>query len=442
MKKKKILSVVGIFLTIFLLAGIGSAVADVSFSNDKDVYGRGDVAAFTVKNTGTSPIYVLDQIFVVEKEDIKVMKEGVKTATVLKISPGKSYTWKYDSSGLTIGSKYKGSIFWGTDKYNLKPLYTSPLDITAGLPKFYTDKSSYVYGKNILLVLRNNDDQTIYIPNQKNWKIKSLQTDTIVKTISTDCEYGYGDCYPPFIPIDPSDIAYASWNQKNDGNVQVSPGYYLANAQYSYNDDGSSIQDISSNTFKINPSSSISVTSPNGGENWVRGKKYEIKWGYTGTPGSYVKIELLKAGVLVGIVTSSTPNDGSYNWTIWSGRKLGSDYKIRVTSTSNPYYTDTSDNYFTIGGINVISPNGGENWLRGVAHDIKWNSLGISGNVKIQLLKSGVVVGTVTSSTPNDGSFIWTIWSGRAIGSDYKIKVVSTSNYIYRDTSNNNFIIS
>ena len=47
------------------------------------------------------------------------------------------------------------------------------------------------------------------------------------------------------------------------------------------------------------PPASINVTSPNGGESWVRGSNHAITWTSTGNVGSYVKMEVLKAGVVV-----------------------------------------------------------------------------------------------------------------------------------------------
>ena len=38
----------------------------------------------------------------------------------------------------------------------------------------------------------------------------------------------------------------------------------------------------------------ITVTSPNGGETWQRGTSHTVTWSYTGSPGSNVKITLLK----------------------------------------------------------------------------------------------------------------------------------------------------
>lgn len=92
---------------------------------------------------------------------------------------------------------------------------------------------------------------------------------------------------------------------------------------------------------------SITVISPNGGENWKRGTTRTISWTSTGSPGSNVKIELLKNGVASNI-QSSTLNDGSTSWNIPPTQATGTIYRIRVTSTANPAYTDISNNDFTI----------------------------------------------------------------------------------------------
>lgn len=94
-----------------------------------------------------------------------------------------------------------------------------------------------------------------------------------------------------------------------------------------------------------------------------------------------------------------------------------------------------------IKSITVTSPNGGENWVRGTVHTIKWSSSGITGNVKIELLK-GSSSSTIISNTPNDGSYGWTIPSGQALGNDYKVRITSLSYPSIKDTSNYNFIIS
>ncbi len=88
---------------------------------------------------------------------------------------------------------------------------------------------------------------------------------------------------------------------------------------------------------------SITITSPDGEESWARGMTHAITWIKTGSPGVYVKIELLKAGVVNRVITTSTANDGNYDWTIPTTQTLGTDYKIRITSTTYPEITDSSE---------------------------------------------------------------------------------------------------
>jgi len=116
-----------------------------------------------------------------------------------------------------------------------------------------------------------------------------------------------------------------------------------------------------SDSLTISGGTSITVVSPNGGEYWVRGRTYPIKWAKTGNPGAYVKIELLKSGVVNRVITSSTLNNGIYNWTIPSTQTEGSDFKVRITSTSNSIYTDRSNYNFQISAqINLLKNSGFE----------------------------------------------------------------------------------
>jgi precorrin isomerase len=201
---------------------------------------------------------------------------------------------------------------------------------------------------------------------------------------------------------------------------------------------------------------SITVTSPNGGENWAAGSTQTIQWAYTGNPGSYVKIELLKGGVLNRTISSSrsigTAGSGSYSWPIPSALAGGSDYQVRVTSTTNSAYTDASDGNFTITGptppsITVTSPKGGENWAAGSTQTIQWAYTGNPGSyVKIELLKGGVLNLAISSScsigTAGSGSYSWPIPSALAGGSDYQVRVTSTTNSAYTDASDGNFTIT
>ncbi|MFA5347770.1 MAG: PKD domain-containing protein [Methanoregula sp.] len=170
-------------------------------------------------------------------------------------------------------------------------------------------------------------------------------------------------------------------------------GDFSGGRLYTITSDGASITDIKvsdlylypelavRNTVSYNLSSgelpsdtgSITVTSPDGGESWAAGSTQRITWTASGDVGSYVKIELLKGGVVLQTVSSGTDNDGSFSgWTIPTGLVTGSDYQVRISSTTSPSISGTSAAYFTItsstsaGSIAVTStPSGARIFLDG-----------------------------------------------------------------------------
>ncbi|MDP9263854.1 MAG: hypothetical protein M3O85_05985 [Acidobacteriota bacterium] len=98
--------------------------------------------------------------------------------------------------------------------------------------------------------------------------------------------------------------------------------------------------------------SSITVTAPNGGESWAAGSTQAITWNFTGSPGSLVKIDLLKIGRFYTTISSGTSvgsgGSGSFSWAIPLGLPAGNDYSVQVTSTSDASITDTSNADFTV----------------------------------------------------------------------------------------------
>ncbi|MFA5033140.1 MAG: Ser-Thr-rich GPI-anchored membrane family protein [bacterium] len=201
------------------------------------------------------------------------------------------------------------------------------------------------------------------------------------------------------------------------------------------------IYDESDNNFTITVPN-ITVTAPNGGENWVGSNYYSIKWTSAGVVGN-VNIDLYKGGVLNSTIASNVSNNGTYNWNIPGGQAIGSDYKVRVTSINTPSLWDESDNNFNITVQNLVltSPNGGESWTTGSTNPITWTSAGITGYIKIELYKGGVLNKTIISSTSNTGTYNWAVGT-QAVGTDYKVKISSVSAPTIWDESNANFTVA
>jgi len=145
------------------------------------------------------------------------------------------------------------------------------------------------------------------------------------------------------------------WQQKS---YSISSGTH--NLEWRYTKDGSVNSGSDCGWVDKIELPTITVTSPNGGETWAAGSTQTVRWTYTLNPGAYVKIELFKGGVLNRTISSSmsigTGGSGSYSWAIPSTQISGTDYRVKITSTTNPAYTDTSNADFTIIGPPPSAP--------------------------------------------------------------------------------------
>ncbi|MBI3189926.1 MAG: T9SS type A sorting domain-containing protein [Ignavibacteriales bacterium] len=208
-----------------------------------------------------------------------------------------------------------------------------------------------------------------------------------------------------------------------------------------------STKDLSNSLFTISspPLPKVTVTSPNGGEQWTAGTSRNITWTSTGTL-SNVKIEYsVNGGGTYSEVISSTPNTGSYTWTVPNFPTASA--RIRISDPTNFFGTnDISNSFFTIIGaplptITVLSPNGGEQWTAGSVKTLSWSSSGTIANVKIEYTtNSGVSFSTVTSSSPNTGSYSWTVPNTPTASARIRISDVLNET-VTKDVSNNNFTI-
>ncbi len=90
----------------------------------------------------------------------------------------------------------------------------------------------------------------------------------------------------------------------------------------------------------------ITVTSPNGGENWEQGSVHNITW--NDNIGSNIKIFLYKTGLFLQQITASTPSNGIFSWAIPSCLQPGNDYRIKIINLADNNINDISDAAFSI----------------------------------------------------------------------------------------------
>jgi len=107
-------------------------------------------------------------------------------------------------------------------------------------------------------------------------------------------------------------------------------------------------------------------------------------------------------------------------------------YTVALTvTTSNGSDSETKPNYINVQSsvfIEVISPNGGENWALGSAHTITWDSANVGTQVYISIYLNNNYLWDIVSPTnpaPNTGSYNWDISNSLDESDFYKIKICS-----------------
>jgi hypothetical protein len=198
----------------------------------------------------------------------------------------------------------------------------------------------------------------------------------------------------------------------------------------------------------------ITVTSPNGGEDWALGSSHAITWSSSGVTGN-VRILLFKGGANIGIIKNDVPaTAGSIDWVVGTyqgGTAVpGTDYKVRIKKMQTDIM-DASNREFVIsaavvvpppaGSITVLSPNGGETYSTGplqTSVGVRWASSGVTGDVRLILKKGTETVKTVV--VPSSGSSEMSL-SGVVAGNDYRIRIESLNGAVF-DESDRTFTIS
>ena len=120
----------------------------------------------------------------------------------------------------------------------------------------------------------------------------------------------------------------------------------------------------------------------------------------------------------------------------WSGSNSG----IRISVQSAAGASMNVQFGLSANTIQVNYPNGGESIYLGSTQTIAWGA-NITGNVKIDLFKGGVLHSALSANEANDGSYSWTVSAGLPSGNDYSVRVTSVDTPAILDSSNANFSI-
>lgn len=155
----------------------------------------------------------------------------------------------------------------------------------------------------------------------------------------------------------------------------------------------------------LQPPTRIVVTEPNGAAIWTIGQRnVPISW-ETGNLQGAVSIVLYRSGSPVDTIADPAPNNGSYNgYVVPVDMTPGANYRVAVRFNGSNY--DYSDYFEIQTTILVTEPSSSTVWRPGQQDvPIHWITGDIDGPVSISIFKGSSMVETITSSTPNDGSY-------------------------------------
>ncbi|MBN2066732.1 MAG: hypothetical protein JW771_08015, partial [Candidatus Thermoplasmatota archaeon] len=149
-------------------------------------------------------------------------------------------------------------------------------------------------------------------------------------------------------------------------------------------------------------------------------------------------IELYKSGSKYQTIASDAYCPyGQYYWYIPETLPTSSSYKIKVSSRNYDTVYDYSST-FSIDekSITITSPTEDDEWFKGETYEITWDSRNAGNHVKIgYTYGSSYSYYTIVSNTSNDGRYSWTLPSGLASRSDYKLYMQSLSDSSIQDWS-------
>ena len=213
------------------------------------------------------------------------------------------------------------------------------------------------------------------------------------------------------------------------------------------------------------PKGIIRITTPRSGSAWTWGDELPVAWAFANIGGD-VKIELLKGGQHYATIDDNVPIGnaglGEYAWLInpmivdvsFRGADLsigatplptGDDYRLRVVVKDGATSVTCESGIFRITErqrpiLKLISPAQGEVWKPEIYQAIRWKQIGVESNLKIELLKRGKPILTISHSTSpgtkGDGSCTWRPPTGCDGGNRYTLRVTSTTNpYAWMVTS-------
>jgi len=196
----------------------------------------------------------------------------------------------------------------------------------------------------------------------------------------------------------------------------------------------------------------VRLVSPNGGEVLKTGDPCTIQWEINGTKSPVTTQKLyysMDGRATWSLITTLDGVPRTYDWTVPepASNKNSCYIKVAAYGGSTVVGSDTSDNPFTIAGVNLIQPNGGEVLKTGDQYTIQWEIYGMKSPVISQKLyystDGGATWALITTLDGASRTYDWTVPTLTSNKNSCYVKVVaySSSTVVGLDRSDKPFTI-
>jgi hypothetical protein len=157
----------------------------------------------------------------------------------------------------------------------------------------------------------------------------------------------------------------------------------------------------------------VNLLNPIGNETWYQGESKTIAWNVGGLDNnSLLNLEYsIDSAQTWHFIKSVNSTQLNYTWTVSDTIPSSSNCYIKISSTTFAL-KDSNKVVFSIQKPvkEVTTPHAGEIWHMGESRPIQWNKTRGPANVKIEYsLNKGGTWNEAISSTPNTGSYLWTL---------------------------------
>jgi len=184
----------------------------------------------------------------------------------------------------------------------------------------------------------------------------------------------------------------------------------------------------------------ITLTSPDGGEQWLAGTTRNITWTSANVTNIVIQYST-NSGSDWNILDTVVASNNTYSWTIPNNISTNNAI-VRLTDLAQSGASDQSAALFSILDylLTLTSPIGGELWNTGTVQNIQWSSTNLS-QIKIEYTTNNgsnwiVIANNITASLNN---FAWTVENTPS--SSAKIRISDASNSTRTATSPQVFTI-